>query len=337
MQPVREAPNDVIAAFERASEELSRARAALRGVVFGQDAAVTLGLSVLVAGGHALVAGAPGVSKTRLVEALGQALGLSIGRLELRADSELADLVEPPDQDRREGPDGRPRLARLEPGKALSAGPVFRQLLLVERLDGAQPRVRQALVDAMQNGFLSHDGAAHVLPRPFHLMATGADGLAGGLDEAAADRFLVQIDLGWPDRDGERRMLLETAPDAPLEVAPALGAPELIEAQRVAVELPVGEKVVETILEIVRRARPDDPSAPSLVKAAVARGPGPRAGQALMRLARARALVDGRPSPSQADVVSLALPALKPRLMLAPAGRHGPTAETVVEAIVRSL
>src|ERR1700757_4645686 len=95
MQPVREAPNDVIAAFERASEALSRARAALRGVVFGQDAAVTLGLSVLVAGGHALVAGAPGVSKTRLVEALGQALGLSLGRLDLHADSELAELLQP--------------------------------------------------------------------------------------------------------------------------------------------------------------------------------------------------------------------------------------------------
>lgn len=328
MQPVREAPNDMIAAFERASEGLSRARTALRGVVFGQDAAVALGLSVLVAGGHALVAGAPGVSKTRLVEALGLALGLSIGRLELHADSDLADLVQTQDQSRREGSDGR-----LRP----QAGPVFRQLLLLERLDAAQPRVRQALVDAMQDGFLSLGGSTHVLPRPFHLMATGADGLAGGLDEAAADRFLVQIDLGWPDRDGERRVLLETAGEASLQVAAALSAQALIAAQRVAVELPVGEKVVETILEIVRRARPDDPSAPGLVKTAVARGPGPRAGQALMRLARARALVDGRPSPSQADVVSLALPVLKPRLALAPAGRHGPTAEAVVEAIVRTL
>jgi len=328
MQPVREAPNQMIAAFERASEGLSRARTALRGVVFGQDAAVTLGLSVLVAGGHALVAGAPGVSKTRLVEALGQALGLSIGRLELRADSELADLVQPQDEIRREGADGRLRLR---------AEPVFRQLLLVERLDAAQPRVRQALVDAMQDGFLSLGGATQLLPRPFHLLATGADGLAAGLDEAAADRFLAQIDLGWPDRDGERRMLLETAADTPVKAAAALGAQELIEAQRVAVELPVGEKVVGTILEIVRRARPDDPSAPRLVKDAVVRGPGPRAGQALMRLARARALVDARPSPSQADVVSLALPVLKPRLGLVPAGRHGPTAETVVEAIVQSL
>jgi MoxR-like ATPase len=327
MQPVREAPN-VIAAFERATEGLSKARSALKGVVFGQDEAVALGLSVLVGGGHALVAGAPGVSKTRLVEALGQALGLSIGRIELGSGVEIADLVQPEDMARREGPGGRVRLR---------AGPVFRQLLLVERLDAAAPRVRQSLADAMQDGFLSHGASTHALPRPFHLMVTGRDGLTAGLDEAATDRFLAQIDLGWPDREGERRLLLETPSEAPLRLDPALSAQALIDAQRVAVELPVGERVVETILEVVRRARPDDPSAPKLVREAVVRGPGPRAGQAMMRLARARALVDGRPSPSQADVFALALAVLKPRLALAPAGRNGPTAEGVVEAIVASL
>jgi MoxR-like ATPase len=328
MQPAREAPNELIAAFERASQGLSRARAALRGVVFGQDPAVELGLAVLVAGGSALVAGAPGVSKTRLVEALGLALGLSVGRLPLTSDVSLEDLVEPVDQARREGLGGRLRLR---------AGPVFRQLLLVERLDAAAPKVRSALVEAMHEGVLHQGAKDHPLPRPFHLMATGADGLAGGLDEAAADRFLTQIDLGWPDRSGERRLLLETTGDAPLQVEAAMDAEALLEAQRTAVELPVGEKVVETILELVRRARPDDPSAPPLVREAVTRGPGPRAGQALMRLARARALIDARPSPSQADVRALALPVLKPRLQLADLGRRGPTAEAVVEAIVGSL
>jgi MoxR-like ATPase len=328
MHPAMEAPNDVIAAFERASQGLGRARAALRGVIFGQDAAVELGLAVLAGGGCALVAGAPGVSKTRLVEALGQALGLNVGRLELRSDLEVADLVEPVDQVRRVSADGRLRLRY---------GPVFRQLLLVERLDQAAPKVRSALVEAMQEGALHQGAALHPLPKPFHLMATGADGLAGGLDAAEADRFMAQIDLGWPDRPGERRLLLETAHDAALHVEAVLTAPELIEAQRVAVELPVGEKVVETILELVRRARPEDPSAPPLVREAVARGPGPRAGQALMRLARARALIDARPSPSQADVRALALPVLKPRLQLKDAGRRGPTAEAVVEAILASL
>jgi MoxR-like ATPase len=328
MQPAREAPNELVAAFERASRSLSRARAAMRGVVFGQDQAVELGLAVLVAGGSALVAGAPGVSKTRLVEALGLALGLSVGRLPLTSDVSLEDLVEPVEQARREGPGGRLRLR---------SGPVFRQLLLVERLDAAAPKVRSALVEAMHEGVLHQGSKDHPLPRPFHLMATGADGLAGGLDEAAADRFLAQIDLGWPDRSGERRLLLETTGDAPLSVEAAMDAEALVEAQRTAVALPVGEKVVETILELVRRARPDDPSAPALVREAVARGPGPRAGQALMRLARARALIDARPSPSQADVRALALPVLKPRLQLADTGRRGPTADAVVEAIVGSL
>lgn len=327
MQPVREAPNDVIAAFERASEGLSRVRQALRGVVFGQDQAVALGLSVLVGGGHALVAGAPGVSKTRLVEALGQALGLTIGRIELTSEIEIADLVQPEDIGRHERPGGRVRLR---------AGPVFRHLILLERLDAAAPRVRGSIVDAMQEGFLAHGASTHALPRPFHILATGKDGLAGGLDEAASDRFLAQIDLGWPDRDGERRMLLEPT-DQRLDLANVLTPLELIAAQRVAVELPVGEKVVELILELVRRARPEDPSAPPAIREAVARGPGPRAGQALMRLARARALIDGRPSPSQADVAALALPVLKPRLDLIQSGRSAPRAETLVETILAGL
>jgi MoxR-like ATPase len=322
-------PRDVIAAFERASAALGRARAGLRGVVFGQDAAVELALAAVVAGGHALVAGAPGVSKTRLIQALGRSLGLSVGRLAFSPDLTLEDLVGDGGEGRREVDAS----GRLRP----RGGPVFRQLLLAETLDQAAPRVRAALIDALHDGILHRGPNPHSLPRPFHVFATGGENAAADLSETEADRFLVQIDMGWPDRSGERRMLIETTDDAPLDIARALDPADLLEAQRTAVELPVGEKVVQLILELVRRARPDDKSAPALVRESVLRGPGPRAGQALMRLARARALIDARPAPSQADVFSLALAVLKPRLALAPAGRTGPTAETVVEALVRSL
>jgi MoxR-like ATPase len=325
----KDAPRDVIAAFERASEALGRARSGLRGVVFGQDAAVELALAAVVAGGHALVAGAPGVSKTRLIQALGRSLGLSAGRVAFSADLTLDDLIgEPGDGRRALDASGRPRPR---------GGPVFRQLLLVETLDQAPPRLRAALIDAMHDGVLHQGSQAHPLPRPFHVFATGGEHAAAGLSETEADRFLVQIDMGWPDRSGERRMLIETMADTPLDIARALDPADLIEAQRTAVELPVGEKVVQVILELVRRARPDDKSAPALVREAVVRGPGPRAGQALMRLARARALIDGRPAPSQADVAALALAVLKPRLTLAPAGRSGPSAEILVEALIQSL
>jgi MoxR-like ATPase len=339
MPPAREAPNDealnaeaskdVIAAFDRASQALGRARQALRGVIFGQDTAVELALAAVVGGGHALVTGAPGVSKTRLVEALGRTLGLHTGRLPLATEVTLEDLIGAGDDVRRETGEAGRRRSR--------AGPIFRHLLLLENLAAAPPRVRALLIEALQDGGLTHGGRTWPLPRPFHVLATGDTDVAAGLSQAEADRFLLQIDMGWPDRSGERRLLLETGDEAPLDLRPVLDVQTLLEAQRTAVALPVGEAVVQTILELVRRARPDDPSAPTMVREAVARGPGPRAGQALMRLTRARALLDGRPAPSQADVRALALAVLKPRLSLQALCRRGPTAEEVVNAVLASL
>ena len=175
------------------------------------------------------------------------------------------------------------------------------------------------------------------LAKPFHLFATGGrDGLAG-FDEAEIDRFLLQIDLGAPDRDGERRMLIETAFGVQAPPSAVMDAASLLAAQRVAVELPVGERVVEAMLDLVRRARPDDPSAPPIVRSEVARGPGPRAGQALMRLARATALIDGRPSPSAADVRAVAPAVLGPRLQMV--DRHGRAGDraAVLDALVAGV
>jgi MoxR-like ATPase len=315
MGPAREASNDVVAAFERSSEALGRARSALRGVIFGQDEAIELALAALVAGGHAMVVGGPGSAKTTLVQALGRALGLNVGRVQFTPDLELSDLVGAEDEDRRVNAWGE---RRRQP-----SGPIFRQLLLADDLDRAAPRVRTAVLEAMHEGSVPVKGASQPLPRPFHLLATRTLTGDAGLNETEIDRFLLQIDMGPPDRSGEKRLLIETE--------------ALIEAQRVAVELPVGEKVVETILEVVRRARPDDPSAPALVKTAVARGPGPRAGQALMRLARAKALVEGRVTPSAADVKALALPVLKPRLTLHDALGRRAEAEAVVAALLQGL
>jgi MoxR-like ATPase len=329
MGPAREASNEVVAAFERASDALGRARSALRGVIFGQDGAIELALATLVAGGHAMVVGGPGSAKTTLVQALGRALGLYAGRIQFTPDLDLSDLVGREDESRRENAWGG-RRARV-------AGPVFRQLLLADDLDRAAPRVRTALLEAMHAGAVDVGAESHPLPRPFHLLATRGPTGDAGLNETEIDRFLLQIDMGPPDRGGERRMLIEDAGRDLSTVAAAMDAAALIEAQRVAVELPVGEKVVETILEVVRRARPDDPSAPPLVRAAVARGPGPRAGQALMRLARARALVEGRVSPSAADVKALALPVLKPRLTLHTEPARRADAEAVVAALTADL
>jgi MoxR-like ATPase len=327
MEPAREASNAMIAAFEQAADALARARSALRGVVFGQDRAVELALAAAVAGGWATVAGGPGSGRTRLVQALGRVLGLKTGRILFDPQLELDTLVETPEGPRSVGPDGRRRAAEA---------PLFSQLVLADDFDRASPRLRTALMEAAHDGSLMVGGQRVALPRPFLLFATGGrDGLIG-LDETEADRFLLQIDMGAPDRDGERRMLIETASR---EIPPSavMDVPALLAAQRVAVELPVGERVVEAMLDIVRRARPDDPSAPTIVKSDVARGPGPRAGQALMRLARAAALADGRAAPSVADVRTLAPAVLAPRLQMAE--RHGKRLDPapVIEALVEGL
>jgi MoxR-like ATPase len=327
MEPAREAPSDVIAAFERASRGLGAVRDALRGVIFGQDTAVELALCAIVASGWAMITGGPGSAKTRLVRSLGQALGLETGRIVFTPDLDLDDLTRPAEGARTLDGSGAPR---PQPAAGL-----LRQLLLADDLDRAAPRLRSALLEAAHAGGL--DGSPTPLPRPFHLFATGAEGGLAGFTETEIDRFLLRIDLGAPDRDGERRMLIETAGPTAGPLDAVMDVTALLEAQRVAVELPVGEAVVEAMLDLVRRARPDDPSAPAIVRAQVARGPGPRAGQALMRLARARALIDGRASPSAADVKALAPAVLTPRLTMVE--QHGARfdAAPVVVALVEAM
>ncbi len=323
MEPAREAQNDVIVAFERSSQALGRAREALRGVIFGQDRAVELALAAIVAGGWAMAAGGPGAAKTRLVEALGRVLGLQTGRVLFTPDLELDDLTQAPDGGRVIREAGQ----RREP-----IAPLMSQLLLADDLERAQPWLRSAILEAAHAGVIEIDGERVALPKPFHLFAVGKEGLQG-FDEGEIDRFLLQIDMGAPDREGERRMLIETASR---EIPPAavMDIVTLTAAQRLAVELPVGERVVEAMLDLVRRARPDDPSAPAIVREEVARGPGPRAGQALMRLARASALIDGRASPSAEDVRALAPAVLGPRLKMSERRGAKASAARVIEELL---
>ena len=303
------------------------ARAEVGRVIFGQETVVEQVLVTLLSGGHVLLVGAPGLGKTLLVETLGTVLGLAPKRVQFTPDLMPADITgsEILDED-----DNGHRSFRFVPG------PVFCQLLMTDEINRASPRTQSALLQAMQEGKVAVGGVEHPLPRPFHVLATQNPIEQEGtypLPEAQLDRFLLQVDVGYPDLAAERAMLLATTGSSQARAAPVLTADELMAAQRLIRRIPVGEQVMEAILALVRGARPET-AATDQVSRHVAWGPGPRASQALMLACRARALLDGRLAPSLDDVAALAHPVLRHRMALNFAAR----AEGVgLEALVSSL
>ena len=211
---------------------------------------------------------------------------------------------------------------------------------MADEINRASPRTQSALLQAMQEGRVSVAGQYHPLPRPFHVLATQNPIEQEGtypLPEAQLDRFLLQIDVGYPDLEAERQMLLATTGIAEDKPAEAMSAVDLLAAQRLVRRIPVGESVVEAILTLVRAGRPEEAQLPE-VKRHVAWGPGPRASQALMLASRARALIDGRLSPSVEDVIALAPPVLRHRMALNFAARaDGVTMPQIIERLMAPL
>ncbi len=308
-------------------ERIAAARAEISSIIMGQIRVVDLSLTVLLAGGHGLLIGVPGLAKTRLVETLGTILGLDDKRIQCTPDLMPADILG--SEVLEESDTGR-RSFRFIPG------PVFCQLLMADEINRASPRTQSALLQAMQEGRVSIAGQYHPLPRPFHVLATQNPLEQEGtypLPEAQLDRFLLQIDVDYPDRDAEREMLIATTGIAEDRPRPAMNVAELMAAQRLVRRIPVGESVVEAILGLVRSGRPDGAAADGITRF-VSWGPGPRASQALMLACRARALIDGRFSPSVDDVVALAPPVLRHRMAVGFAGRaEGVSVAQVIERI----
>ncbi|WP_322096978.1 MoxR family ATPase [Pelagibius sp.] len=315
--PTQEAPADSAALAEHIEElgdKLARVRESIGQVIFGQQEVVDQTLITLLAGGHALLIGVPGLAKTRLVETLGAVFGLEDKRVQCTPDLMPADILG--SEVLEEGESGR-RSFRFIPG------PVFCQLLMADEINRASPRTQSALLQAMQEHRITVAGHGHDLPRPFHVLATQNPLEQEGtypLPEAQLDRFLLEIDVGYPELDAERRILLETTGPEQADAEAVMDANELMEVQRLVRRVPVGESVVEAILAIVRNGRPVTSDLEE-VRSQVAWGPGPRASQALMLAVRARALIDGRFSPSVEDVVHLAGPVLRHRMALSFAAR----------------
>ncbi len=325
------APDESVKTLETTAARMGEARAAIGRVIFGQDRVIDETLITLLAGGHALLIGVPGLAKTRLVQTLGITLGLIDKRVQFTPDLMPADIL---------GSEVLEQAAGGARAFRFLKGPVFCQLLMADEINRASPRTQSALLQAMQEGRVSVAGHYHDLPTPFHVVATQNPLEQEGtypLPEAQLDRFLLQIDVGYPDLDAERRMLIATTGPAEAPPQAVLSAAELVEAQALVRRLPVGEGVVEAILALVRAGRPET-SPLDEVRRHVAWGPGPRAAQALMLAARARALLDGRPSPSVDDVVALAPPVLRHRMAVGFAARaDGITVGHIIARLIETI
>lgn len=300
---------DVLKEFDETTARFRAAREGLGKVVFGQETVVDLTLATLAAGGHGLLVGAPGLAKTLLVTSIADLMGLSAKRVQFTPDLMPGDVLG--SEVLEESASGR-REFRFIPG------PIFCQLLMADEINRASPRTQSALLQAMQELHVTVAGARHDLPAPFHVLATQNPIEQEGtypLPEAQLDRFLMQINVGYPDEESERRMLAATTGAVSSTISPAMNADDLLRAQQLVRKMPIAERIVDAILSLVRSARPDA-AADARVRDFVGWGPGPRASQALSLSARALAMVDGRRAPSLDDVRRLAKPVLRHRMAL---------------------
>lgn len=306
---------DLVNEIEAVGAKMAQARASIAGRVVGQTEVVDLALIALLSGGHALLMGLPGLGKTLLVDTLSTVMGLSTNRVQFTPDLMPADILG--SEVLETATDGTRAFRYIE-------GPIFAQLLMADEINRASPRTQSALLQAMQERSVTIGGTDHSLPAPFYVLATQNPIEQEGtypLPEAQLDRFLIQITVDYPDRDTERQILMATTG---IEEGTSTGVftPEgLIAAQKIVRQMPVGDAIVEQILDLVRACRPDEPEATDLVRQTVSWGPGPRAAQALMLTVRARALLNGRLAPNHDDVAAMALPVLTHRMALSFAAR----------------
>jgi MoxR-like ATPase len=300
--------------IEALSERLDRARGSVAQRFIGQEKVVDQVLAAILCGGHALLVGLPGLGKTMLVDTLSTVLGLNANRVQFTPDLMPADIL---------GSEVLETAANGTRSFRFIEGPVFCQLLMADEINRASPRTQSALLQAMQEKEVTIAGQHRPLGRPFHVLATQNPIEQEGtypLPEAQLDRFLLQVNVNYPTRAAERDILLATTGATETAAHAVFDAESLIAAQAVLRRMPVGEGVVEAILDLVRSCRPTEAEGANLA-ASLAWGPGPRAAQALMLTVRARALLQGRLVPAISDVAEMARPVLEHRMSLSFAAR----------------
>jgi MoxR-like ATPase len=320
--------------IDEAQALITRVDQAVRRVIVGQHDVVEQVLLVLLAGGHGLLQGVPGLAKTLLVKTLARALDLRFSRIQFTPDLMPADVLgtEVIEEDRATGH----RAGRFVPG------PIFAQVILADEINRTPPRTQAALLEAMQEAQVTIAGVRHPLELPLFVLATENPIEQEGtypLPEAQLDRFMFNIVMGYPSAAEERAIVAATTVSGEPDVTPVAGAEELLRARRLVRDVPAADNVIDYATRLVRATRPGDEAAvPASVGRWVRWGAGPRAGQALVLAAKARAVVQGRPAVALDDIRAVAPPVLRHRVLVNfQAVADGITAERVVQDVLADV
>ncbi len=321
--------NELLESTEKAILKIKLIKESLGRIIFGQEEVIEQVLVTVLSGGHGLLVGLPGLAKTKLVESLGVTLGLAQQRIQFTPDLMPADII---GSEILEETQDKSRVFRF------IKGPIFGQLIMADEINRASPRTQSALLQAMQEHHVTVAGHHYALPTPFHVLATQNPLEQEGtypLPEAQLDRFLMQINVSYPDLESERRILIETTGEKSLTATNCVSGDELLLIQRLVRQLPVGDRIVDAILHLIRSARPGEGQKD--ISRHIAWGPGPRGAQSLMLAARARALLTGRLSPTIQDVAILALPVLRHRMALTASSRRDISIEEIIRNLVNRI
>ena len=291
------------------SNKVTALSASMSQVIIGQNDVIESLIICLLAGGHALVEGVPGLGKTLLVKSLAQATDMQFRRVQFTPDLMPSDIVGT--EILEEDTSTRQRVFRFQ------KGPIFTQILLADEINRAPPKTQSALLEAMQERSVTFAGHTHRLPQPFFVLATQNPIEQAGtypLPEAQLDRFLLRIDVGYPSEDEEITMVSRTTHAGLADAKPAMDVAALLRLQQLVREIEIGDHLLRYATRLVRATRPQD-SIVGSVKKHVGWGAGPRAGQALVLASKARALMHGRLAVTRDDIAAMLLPVLAHRVL----------------------
>jgi MoxR-like ATPase len=296
---------------EKLKETHERVRAEIGKVIIGQQEIVEQLLVALLAGGHCLLVGVPGLAKTTLIQTLARTLDLSFGRIQFTPDLMPSDITgtEVLEEDHESG---RKAFRFIQ-------GPIFHHMVLADEINRTPPKTQAALLQAMQEHEVTAAGHTMCLSEPFFVLATQNPIEQEGtypLPEAQLDRFIFNLWLDYPSAEDEEEIVRTTTGGSTAEVEKVVDGDEIVRMQALVRRVPIADHLVRYAVRLVRSSRPDDEVAPAYVKELVNWGAGPRASQCLALAAKARAALHGRTSVSQEDIRTVALPVLRHRIVV---------------------